>query len=229
MHAMTTIHAGTDARGTFKRLQGGSQRCMEVLRRWGSGGRWAPQRDWGRSPEIFWRVAFLDARNNFTNLTRLSSVLLLDLLLLIDMTWNTHFSAKNTDRKRNILGDREKDKRRVGQRRRSWTMLDLTGFRLRDRRKSLQKLMKRITLVSFSTPSLPPETNGSRKTGFNWGKGVLTLIFHRWQKEAFSAGSSFFTNWAGLFLLRFFPFFSFSFRLFFFFFWTRLLTLRNLQ
>ena len=51
--------------------------------------------------------------NNFTNLTRLSSFLLLDMLLLIDMTWNTHLSAKNTERKRNILGDREMDRRRV--------------------------------------------------------------------------------------------------------------------
>ena len=30
-----------------------------------------------------------------------------------------------------------------------------------------QKLAKRITLVSFSTPSLPPQTNRNRKTGFN--------------------------------------------------------------
>ena len=37
----------------------------------------------------------------------------------------------------------------------------------RGRRKSSQKLAKRRTLVSFSTPSLPLETNGNRKTGFN--------------------------------------------------------------
>ena len=62
--------------------------------------------------------------NNFTNLTRLSS------FLLIDMTWNTHLSAKNTERKRNILGDRETREESIGKRRRSWTMHDLTGFRL---------------------------------------------------------------------------------------------------
>ena len=68
--------------------------------------------------------------NNFTNLTRLSSFLLLDMLLLIDMTWNTHLSSKNTERKRNMLGDRETREESIGKRRRSWTMLDLTRFRL---------------------------------------------------------------------------------------------------
>ena len=38
---------------------------------------------------------------------------------------------------------------------------------LRGCRKSSQKLAKRRTLVSFSTPSLPLETNRNRKTGFN--------------------------------------------------------------
>ena len=49
---------------------------------------------------------------------------------------------------------------------------NLPGYRpvLRGNRKSSQKLAKRITLVSFSTPPPPPpppETNGNRKTGFN--------------------------------------------------------------
>ena len=40
-------------------------------------------------------------------------------------------------------------------------------LKFRGRRKSSQKLAKRITLVSFSTPSLPHGTNGNRKTGLN--------------------------------------------------------------
>ena len=50
---------------------------------------------------------------------------------------------------------------------------------LRGRRKSSQKLVKQITLVSFSTLSLPPDTNRNRKTGFNVPprKGSVDLDF----------------------------------------------------
>ena len=41
------------------------------------------------------------------------------------------------------------------------------GDELRGRRKSSQKLAKRRTLVSFPTPSLPPETNENRNPGFS--------------------------------------------------------------
>ena len=50
---------------------------------------------------------------------------------------------------------------------------------IRGRRKSSQKLVKQITLVSFSTLSLPPDMNGNRKTGFNVPsrKGSVDLIW----------------------------------------------------
>ena len=79
------------------------------------GGGVEPPAGFGAEPGKFfegWHF-WMQETNNFTNLTRLSSFLLLDMLLLIDMTWNTHLSAKNTERKRNILGDRKIDKRGV--------------------------------------------------------------------------------------------------------------------
>ena len=155
--------------------------------------------------------------NNFTNLTRLSSFLLLDMLLLIDMTWNTHLSAKNTQRKKNILGDRETREESIGKRRRSWTTLDLTGFRLmrrvaHGRSRSLACRESRRT-----SPSDTPEAQHGC---------TIAFALQQWH-VAFSGGSSFFTN-------RGRPFFCFASFLFFslfrfFFFGTRLLTLRNLR
>ena len=55
----------------------------------------------------------------------------------------------------------------------------LEFYQVRGRRKSSQKLAKRRTLVSFSTPSLPLETNGNRKTGFNVPLAVGNLLQKR--------------------------------------------------
>ena len=162
--------------------------------------------------------------NNFTNLTRLSSFLLLDMLLLTGMPWNTHLSAKNTARKRNILGDHELeiDKRRVGKRCRSWTLLDLTGFRLRDRRKSSQKLAKQIyiiTLVSFSTPSPPSPLKRTEiaKQASTEERECWLWFSIDGKKKRFQEEHLFSRTGQAFFLLRFFPFFLFLFA--FFFFW----------
>ena len=157
--------------------------------------------------------------NNFTNLTRLSSFLLLDMLLLIDMTWNTHLSAKNTERKRNILGDLETREESIGKRRRSWTMLDLTGFRLMRR---VAHGRSRSLACRESRRTSPSETQEAQH-----GR-TIAFALQQWH-VAFSGGWSLFTNWAGLFFcfvsfLLFFLFFAF-----FFFFGTRLLILRNLR
>ena len=147
--------------------------------------------------------------NNFTNLTRLSSFLLLDMLLLIDMTWNTHLSAKNTERKRNILGDLETREESIGKRRRSWTMLDLTGFRLMRR---VAHGRSRSLACRESRRTSPSETQEAQH-----GR-TIAFALQQWH-VAFSGGWSLFTNWAGLFFcfvsfLLFFLFFAF-----FFFFW----------
>ena len=43
-------------------FQGCSQRWMEMLCRWGSGGRWAPQRGLGRSPENFLKGSIFECK-----------------------------------------------------------------------------------------------------------------------------------------------------------------------
>ena len=146
--------------------------------------------------------------NSFTNLTRLSTFLLLDMLLLIDMTWNTHLSVKNTERKRNILGDRETREESIGKRRRAWTMLDLTRFRLMRRVEHGRSRSLACRESRRTSPSETPEAQHGR---------TIAIALQQWH-VAFSGGSSFFTNWAGLFFASFLSFFSFSFRSFFFFF-----------
>ena len=145
--------------------------------------------------------------NNFTNLTRLSSFLLLDnhMLLLIDITWNTHLSAKNTERKRNILGDCETREESIGKRRRSWTMLDLT--------------MRRVAHVGRGR-LLVVDSNIDQRRRLRKRNMACTIAFalQQWH-VAFSGGSSFFTNWAGhsFFCFVSFLFFFFFFAFFFFF------------
>ena len=144
--------------------------------------------------------------NNFTNLTRLSSFLLLDMLLLIDMTWNTHLSAKNTERKRYILGDRELDKRRVD-RQNTQILNDARPNRVQTYAEGSAWSVA-VAFLSWTSPSETPEAQHGC---------TIAFTLQQWHVE-FSGGSSFSTNWAGLFflLLRFFPFF-FLFSLFFFF------------
>ena len=156
--------------------------------------------------------------NNFTNLTRLSSFLLLDMLLLIDMTWKTHLSAKNKERKRYILGDREIDKRRVD-RQNTQILNDARPNRVQTYAEGIAWSVA-VACLSWTSQSETPEAQHGC---------TIAFALQQWH-VAFSGGSSFFTNLAGLFflLLRFFLF-SFSFSLFFFFFGTRLLTLRNLR
>ena len=125
--------------------------------------------------------------NNFTNLTRLSS------FLLLDMTWNTHLSAKNTERKRNILGDREIDKRRVGKRRRSWTMLAWPN--------------RVQTYTEGSTGSVALLVVNI--TDGDFGSATMCIIAFALQQWHISGGSSFFTNWAGLFFFCLVSFLSF--------------------
>ena len=120
----------------------------------------------------------------------------------------------------NILGDSETREESIGKRRRSWTVLDLTGFRLMRR---VAHGRSRSLACRESRRKSPSETPEAQH------RCAIAFALLQWH-VAFSGGSSFFTNWAGLFfLLRFFPFFSLSFSLFFFFFGTRLLTLRNLR
>ena len=147
--------------------------------------------------------------NNLTNLTRLSSFLLLDMLLLIEMTWNTHLSAKNTERKKNniILGDCETREESIGKRCRSWTMLDLTGFRLM---RTVAHGRSRSFACRESRRTSPSETPDAQHGC------TIAFALQQWH-VAFSGGSSFFTNWAGLFCFASFLFFFLFFA--FFFFW----------
>ena len=212
---------------SLRGVASGEWRCFA---RWGSGGHWAPPAGLeGGAPKIFWRVAFSNARNsnNFTNLnSRLGLESFLSALTCsCDLTWlwNTHLSAKNTERKRNISETREIDKRRV------------------DRQKTQILNDRCLTLTGSQTLCVRDSAHGRslaivvnitcRTTSRKRNMGAPLHSHFSNDTVAFSGGSSFSTNWAGLFsfasFLSFFFFLFFSF--FFFFFGTRLLTLRNLR
>ena len=162
----------------------------------------------------FW----MQETNDFTNLTRLSSFLLLDMLFLIDMTWNTHVSAKNTERERNKLGDREIDKRRVD-RQKTQILNDAWPNRVQTYAEGSAWSVV-VACLSWTSPSQTLEEQHGC---------TIAFALQQWH-VAFSGESSFFTNWAGLFFFCFVCFlFFFLFFSFLLFFGTRLLTLRNLQ
>ena len=99
-------------------------------------------------------------------------------------------------------------------------MLDLTGFRLMRR---VQRMVGcgRLLVVNITVGDFGSAT---------WVHHCIrTSAMSRCVNSAFSGGSSFFTNRAGLFFFASFLSFFFLSLFRFFFFWTRLLTLRNLR
>ena len=104
------------------------------------------------------------------------------------------------------LRNRETREESIGKRRRSSTMLHLTGFRLMRR---VAHGRSRSLACRESRRTSPSETLEAQQGC------TIAFALQQWH-VAFSGGSSLFTNWAGLFLLRFFPFFLSLFRFFFF-------------
>ena len=133
--------------------------------------------------------------NNFTNLTRLSSFLLLDMLLLIDMTWNTHLSAKNTERKRKFYTWRPRDRQKKS-RKKTQILNDAWPNRVQTYAEGSAHNRSR---------SLACREHHRRRLqkGNEVHHCIRTSAMTRCKNSAFSGGSSFFTNWAGLFFFCF--------------------------
>ena len=149
--------------------------------------------------------------NNFTNLTRLSSFLLLDMLLLIDMTWNMHLSAKNRERKRNVFGDREIDKRRVD-RQKTQILNDAWPNRVQTYAEGSAWSVA-VACLSWTSPSETPEAQQGAPLHSHFSNDTL-----RFQEDHLSSrtGQAFFFFCFISFLFSFSFFFLF---LVFFFFW----------
>ena len=202
----------------------GERRCFAGGGR-GGGGALSPQRGLGRSPENVLKGSIFECKKQ--TILPIWQGLAASCCLTCScwLTWlETRTCSLKTKREREIYLEtaRQEKIESIGKTRRSWTMLDLTGFRLvrrvvHGRSQSLACRESRRT-----SPSETPEAQHGR---------TIAFALQQWH-VAFSGGSSFFTNWAGLFFCFVsFLFFSFSFSLFFFFFFfgTRLLTLRNLR
>ena len=119
--------------------------------------------------------------------------------------WLTWLEARTcplkTQREREMYSETARKTREesIGKIRRSWTMLDLTGFRL----------MRRVA-HGRSQSLACREHHRRRLRKRNMWRRTNAFALKQWH-VAFSGGPSFFTNRAGLFflLLRFFPFFLF--------------------